>query len=93
MGNSEQGVGGVLMFNLNTELLSDLYAELLGKGNAEKCIGVNPSPYVQGLYSKINVSILCMGLFSELISQRPDDHEDKILLDMLIFNGKKICTM
>ena len=55
MGNSEQGVRGVLMFNLNTECLSDLYAEMLSKGNAEKCIGVNPSPYVQGLYSKINV--------------------------------------
>lgn len=66
-----------------------IYAELLSKGNAEKCIGVNPSPYVQGLYSKIHVSTLCMGLFSDLISQSPNDPEDKMWLDMLIFNGKK----
>lgn len=59
-----------------------IYAELLSKGNAEKCISVEPSPYVQGLYSKINVSTWCMGLFSDLISQSPNDPEDKMRLDV-----------
>lgn len=29
-------------------------------------------------------------VYSQSSFQRPDDHEDKILLDMLIFNGKNM---
>lgn len=59
-----------------------MYVELCSKGNPGRCLSVNTSPYVQGSYNKINVSTLCAGLLIDLISQSPNDHNDKILLDI-----------
>lgn len=43
---------GCLVFNLNTEPLRAVCVELWNKGNPGKCLGMIPSPYVHGPYSK-----------------------------------------
>lgn len=79
------------MFNLNTEPLSNLHMELWSKDNPWKCTAVNPSPYVQDPNSKINVSPLCMCVFTTLFYKIK--HKDKMMLDMLIFYLKNVYSV
>lgn len=62
-------------------------------GDRGTCAARNQSPLPK-VPTVTEVGYLCVtGLFRVLVPQSPNEHRDKIVFDVYIFNGKKMFTL